>query len=60
MTIEGNDERERVVLLRISDGLADDLLMAEMNTVEHANGESDFAVGGLKLGGEMDSPQGVR
>ena len=59
MTIECNDQRERVVLLRVSDGLANDLLMAEMNAVEHTDGESDFAVGGLKLGGGVDSPQGV-
>ena len=43
MAIEGDDERERLVLARVGDGLPDDLLMAEMHAVEETDGQADFA-----------------
>ena len=34
MAVEGDHERDRIVLARIGDGLPDDLLVAEMHAVE--------------------------
>jgi len=43
MLIECDDNRYSFMLTRVGDGLTDDLLMAEMHAVEHANGKADFA-----------------
>src|SRR3989442_973491 len=43
MAVEGDDDGERFLLLRIGHGLTDHLLMAEVDAIEHANGEADFA-----------------
>src|SRR6185503_5812212 len=51
MLVERENERERVVLSAVGDGLADDLLMAEMHAVEEADGEADLFTAGLQLGG---------
>src|SRR5207244_3970372 len=42
MFVEGDDERDAIVLACIGDSLPDDLLMAEMDPVKHADGEADF------------------
>src|SRR6266487_169679 len=48
--VEGEDQRKGIMLPRVRERLADDLLMAEVHAVEEADGEADFAVAGLKLG----------
>ena len=42
MTIESDDDREGLVLRGIGNGLADDLLMAQMNAVKNPNAYADF------------------
>ena len=42
MPVERNHQRNGVVLARVGDGLADDLLMAEMDAVKKADGQADF------------------
>jgi hypothetical protein len=37
------------VLVRVGDGLADDLLMAEVDAVENADGEAGFTAAVAKL-----------
>jgi hypothetical protein len=49
MPIEGEDEREAIVLSRVGNGLPDDLLMAQVHAVEKADGQAYFAAGGLQL-----------
>jgi len=41
--VEGDDDRQRVMLAGVVDGLPDDLLMAEVDAVKHANGQADLA-----------------
>ncbi len=43
MAVKGDDERDRIVLPRVGDGLPDDLLVAEMHAVKHADGQADLA-----------------
>src|SRR5205823_10169844 len=43
----------------IADGLADHLLMAEVHTVEHSNGQTNLAPGRLKLFGGVDDLHGL-
>ena len=52
--VERDHQRNGVVLPRVGDGLADDLLMAEMNAVENADGQADFATAGLQFVCGMD------
>ena len=49
MPVEGCDHRQRVVLARVGNGLPDDLLMAEMHAVEHADGQADLATAVAQL-----------
>jgi hypothetical protein len=49
MPVERNHQRDGVVLVRIGDGLPDDLLMAKMDAIENADGQADFAPGWLQL-----------
>ena len=51
VTIKSNHERDSIVLTRVANGLANDLLMPEMHAVKKANGQTHFAGGSLKLGG---------
>ena len=43
MPVKRHRQRNGVVLARIGDGLADDLLMAEMHAVKEADGQADLA-----------------
>jgi hypothetical protein len=43
MAVEGDHERNRIMLAGVGDGLPDDLLVAEMHAVENADGQTDFA-----------------
>ncbi len=54
MTIESNDDGNGFMLLRIRDGLADDLLVAEMDAVENSNGDADFKCAGFQFVGGAD------
>ena len=49
MFVEGDDHRDGIVLARVGDGLPDDLLVAKMHAVEHADGQADLPTGGSKL-----------
>ena len=40
--LTGDDDREGLVLRGIGNGLADDLLMAQMNAVKNPNAYADF------------------
>ena len=42
MLIKCEDERDGIVLARVRDRLADDLLMTEMHAIKHADGQADF------------------
>ena len=50
MAVEGHDHGERLVLLRVGDGLPDDLLMPEMHAVEHPDGHTNAARAGREIG----------
>src|SRR5208282_6937039 len=52
--VKRNYQRNGIVLVRIGDGLADDLLMAEMDAVENADGQAALAVAGLQFVCGMD------
>ena len=55
MTIKSDDDGNGFVLLSVGDGLANDLLMAEMDAVENADGDTDLARAGvLFVGGAND------
>ncbi len=49
MLVKSEDERNRIMLPRVGDGLPDDLLVAEMNAVEHADGQANLAPAGGKF-----------
>ncbi len=49
MPIEGQHECEGVVLVRVGNGLPDDLLVPQMDAVKKTNGQADFAAGRLQL-----------
>jgi hypothetical protein len=49
MAVESDDQRDGFVLLGIGCGLADDLLVAQVNAIEKANRQADFAPGGLQF-----------
>jgi hypothetical protein len=49
VAVKRDDEREAMLLAGVGNRLADDLLMAEMHAVKHADGEADFATAGLQL-----------
>ena len=42
MPVEGEHQRNGVVLPRVGDGLADDPLMAEVDAVKNADGQAGF------------------
>src|SRR5206468_9150965 len=48
--VEGEDQRERIMLPGVRKRLANDLLMAEMHAVEEADGKADFFTAGFQLG----------
>jgi hypothetical protein len=54
MAVEGDDQRDAAMLVRVGDSLPDDLLVAEMHAVEDADGETDFASVRLEFGGLAD------
>ena len=55
MPVEGQHQRNGIVLARIGDGLPDDLLVAEMHAVKKADGQADLAAAGLEfIGGAND------
>ena len=54
MPVERDHQRDGVVLARVGDGLADDLLMAEVDAVKKADGQADFAAAGLQFICGMD------
>jgi len=45
--VKGQHQRNGVVLSRIGDGLADDLLVAEMHTVKKNRWQADLAAAGF-------------
>ena len=47
MPVEGQHQREGIVLARIGDGLPDDLLVAQMHAVEETDGQADLAAAGF-------------
>ena len=57
MFIESDDYRHRAVLPRIGDGLADDLLVTEMDAIKHPNGGAEFTIRALQLTGFGNSYQ---
>lgn len=58
MAIECDDNGNGFVLLRVGNGLANNLLVAEMNAVEHANRDADFALAGVEFVGRADDVHG--
>jgi hypothetical protein len=54
MPVERDHQRNGVVLVRVGDGLANDLLMTKMNAVKNADGQADFAAAGLQFFCGMD------
>ena len=55
MSIKRDNQREAAVLMRVGDGLPDDLLVAEVHAVEHANREANLAVARGEFGGGADA-----
>lgn len=51
--IEGDDKGKATMLAGVGDGLPDDLLVTEMDAVEHADGEADFAIAVGEAGGAV-------
>ena len=49
MPIECDGERQALVLFRIGQGLPNDLLMTEVNAIEHSDGQRDFLSAGLEI-----------
>ena len=56
--VERDDQREAVVLAGVGDGLPDDLLVAEMHAVKHADGETDFAAAVVQFFGGVNDVHG--
>src|SRR5687767_9140868 len=54
MPVESDRDCEAFVLAGIGDGLADDLLMSEVNAVENADCHTDFAGAWIQFAGAMD------
>jgi hypothetical protein len=54
MPVEGEHQRNGLMLAGVGDGLPDDLLMAEMHAVKKTDGQADLAVAGFQLGGVMN------
>ena len=61
MAVEGDHEADGLVLTRIGNRLTNDLLVAQMNSIEKTDGQADFAAGGLEFGGSVDGahPKGL-
>jgi hypothetical protein len=59
MLIEGDHERNGLVLGGVSNGLANNLLMPQMNSVEKADGQGDFAPAGEQFVWGVDEGHGV-
>src|SRR5207237_10790915 len=53
VTIESEDHRHGLMLASISDGLFDDLLVAEVDAVEKADRQTNAPIGGLQFGSGM-------
>ncbi len=51
MSVEGDNDGEAFVLTSVGDGLADDLLVAEVDAVKHTDGEGDFARASIEFVG---------
>ena len=51
MAVEGDDGRNGLLARGVGDGLAEDVLVAEVNAVENADGRADRARAGLQGGG---------
>jgi len=49
MVVEGDDHRDCIVLPRVGDGLPDNLLVAKMHAVKHADGQADLPAGGSQF-----------
>lgn len=60
MPIKRDGRGYRAVLMRIGDGLANDLLMAEVDAVEDADGDADFSRGGGQVSGVMNQAHEAR
>src|ERR1035438_3106685 len=54
MLVEGDDERHRVMLARVGQRLADDLLVAEMHAVKDTDGQADFVAARIQVVGGVD------
>ena len=59
MAVEGDDQCDAAMLVRVGDGLPDDLLVPEMHAVEDADGETDLASVRLEFGGLADQLHGI-
>ena len=54
MPVKREHQREGVVLARVGDGLADDLLVAEVDAVKKADGQADLAAAGFQFFGGVN------
>jgi hypothetical protein len=54
MPVERHHQGQRLVLARVGDRLPDDLLVAQMHAVKHANSQADLAGAWIQLVGGMD------
>ena len=51
---KSHTQRSSLELMRIGNGLSEDLLMAEMDAIEEADSAADTAVGGLNFAGVVE------
>lgn len=54
MAIKGDDDGNGFVLLRVGNCLTNDLLMTEMDAIEDADADADFALAGLEFSGSAN------
>jgi hypothetical protein len=54
MPVKGDHHREGIMQSRIGDGLPDDLLMAQVNSVKNADRQADLAVAVAKFTGGVN------
>jgi hypothetical protein len=55
MPVKGDHHRKGIMQSRIGDGLSDDLLMAQVNSVKNADRQADLAVAVTKLSGGVNN-----
>jgi hypothetical protein len=55
MAVKGDDHGQSAVLPGVRDGLANDLLMAEMDSIENPDGGADLALAGPQFGSTGDN-----